>query len=113
MAELRFLLKPGEAVNLFAVSVDPPDKTRSILPKITADGKGDIAYTLLSDPDHATIDRYGLHDARYDGKTFAGIPLPATYVLDRKGRVVWSRVDPDYKKRPTNQEIREALVRVK
>ncbi len=72
-------------------------------------GAADITFPLLSDPDHRTIDAYGLLDPAYKGKKSEGIPHPAIYVIDKKGRVAWTQVEEDYKKRPTNKTIRAAI----
>jgi len=102
-------LKKDENLKLFAISVDPPDVSKELAAKLAADGKGDINFPLLSDPNHQTIDAYGLHDPAYDGDKFAGIPHPAVYVIDKKGKIVWAKVESNYRERPTNDEIRAAL----
>jgi len=109
LAELRNLLRKDENVRLLAISVDRPDLSKELAAKLAADGKGQINFPLLSDPDHRTIDAYGLHDPAYDGEKFAGIPYPAVYVIDKNGVVAWAKVESDYKKRPTNTEIRSAI----
>lgn len=109
MAGLRTLLKKDENVRLFAISVDPPEAGKELAAKLAADGKGEINFPLLSDPNHQTIDAYGLHDPAYDGEKLAGIPHPAVYVIDLKGKIVWAKVESDYRERPTNDEIRTVL----
>jgi peroxiredoxin len=109
LAELRALVKAGEQLRLLAVSVDDHEKSRQLVEKIAADGKGSVNYPLLSDPDHKVIDAYGLHDPAYDGKRFDGIPHPAVYVIDKNGRVAWAKVESDYKVRLSNEDIRAAL----
>ena len=109
MAGLRTLLKKDENVRLFAISVDPPDVSKEFATKLAADGGGEINFPLLSDPEHRTIDAYGLHDPAYDGKQFAGIPHPAVYVIDKNGIVAWVKVESNYRERPRNEEIRAAL----
>lgn len=81
--------------------------------KIAEDGRGPVNYSLLSDPAHRTIDAYGLHDPQYDGGQFAGIPHPAVYLLDNRnaGRVAWVKVEKNYRQRPTNADIRQAIDR--
>lgn len=37
------------------------------------------------------------------------LPVPATYVIGRDGKIAWRHFDPDYKKRASVQEIMEAL----
>lgn len=109
MAGLRTLLKKDENVRLFALSVDPPDVSKELAAKLAADGQGEIGFPLLSDPDHRTIDAYGLHDPSYDGEKLAGIPHPAVYVINKNGIVTWAKVESNYRERPRNEEIRAAL----
>jgi peroxiredoxin len=109
LAGLRTLLKKDENTQLFAISVDPPDVSKEFAAKLAADGRGEINFSLLSDPDHRTIDAYGLHDPAYDGDKFAGIPHPAVYVIDKKGIIAWAKVESNYRERPTNDQIRAAL----
>ena len=111
---MRSLLKPNEAVRLYAISIDPHDKGKELKEKIASDGKGAPSFPLLSDPGHKVIEAYGLRDNRYDGKaygdlSFEGIPKPAVYVLDKQGRVTWVAIEEDYKVRPSNADIRAAL----
>lgn len=112
MAELRTLLKKDENVRLFAISVDSPDASKELAAKIATDGRGVIKFPLLSDPDHRTIDAYGLHDPAYDNDKLAGIPHPAVYVIDKKGVIAWARVETNYRERPTNEQIRAAIDRL-
>lgn len=118
MAGLRSLLKAKEKVALYAVSIDAPDKSKELKVKIAADGKGAVSFPLLSDPGHRVVAAYGLVDRRYDGQSyqginFEGIPISATYIIDKAGRVAWTRFDEDYKQRPPNEAIRAALEALK
>ncbi len=109
MAGLRTLLKKDENLKLFAISIDPPDVSKSFAEKIASDGKGAINFPILSDPEHKTIDAYGLRDPTYEGQKVYGIPHPTVFVIDKQGKVSWARIESDYKQRPTNEEIRAAL----
>lgn len=109
LAELRTLTKTNEQIRLLAVSVDDHETTKKFIDKISSDGNGSVNFTMLSDPDHKVIDSYGLHDPTYDGTKFDGIPHPAVYVIDKAGLVAWSKVESDYKVRPSNADIRTAL----
>ena len=109
MAELRSLLKKDENVKLYAISVDPPDVSKSFAEKIASDGKGAVNFPLLSDPEHKIIDAYGLRDPAYEGQKVYGIPHPAVYVIDKTGKVAWAKIESNYRERPANQEIRAAL----
>lgn len=113
LAELRSLLKPDEDIALFAVSVDTAEKSKGLAAKIAKDGKGEVNFPLLSDPEHKTIDAYGLFDTAYVGESVEGIPHPAIYILDKNRKIVWAKVEADYKIRPTNADIRSELGKLK
>lgn len=61
-------------------------------------------FLFLSDTEHGVINRYGILN-----QSSKGLPHPATYVIDKSGIVRWKSVDVDYRRRPTNQQILEAL----
>lgn len=98
---------------LYAISVDNAEKSKELAAKIAKDGKGEIKFPLLSDPNHQTIDAYGLFDPAYAGEKVEGIPQPAIYILDENRKIVWAKTEPDYRKRPSNKEIRAALDKLK
>jgi peroxiredoxin len=102
-------LRKDEDVKLYAISVDPPDVSREFAQKIASDGKGKVNFPLLSDPDHKIIDAYGLRDPAYEGQKHEGIPHPAVYLIDKNGKVVWAKIESNYRERPANAEIRAAL----
>jgi peroxiredoxin len=107
------LLKPSEKVTLYAISIDSAEQSQELLKKIAKDGKGEVSFPLLSDPNHKTIDAYGLFDPAYVGEKVEGIPHPAVYILDKNRKIVWAKVETDYRKRPTNEEIRAELDKLK
>jgi peroxiredoxin len=109
LAELRSLLTKDDNALLYAVSIDPPAKAKEMAARVAQDGKGEINFPLLSDPQHKTIDAFGVRNPQFDGQEFAGVPHPAVYILDKNGKVAWAKVDEDYRKRPSNEEIRAAL----
>lgn len=109
LADLRSLVQPGENVRLLGVSIDPPETTKAFAEKIGNDGKGPVSFPILSDPGHKVIDMFGIRNVEHDGERFEGIPYPAVYVVDGNGVITWAVVEFDYKKRPTNDEIRAAL----
>lgn len=90
-------------VELLALAIDSRDLLQKMADKIAADGaKPD--FTFLSDPGHRVIDRYGLLNPNGQGW-----PHPTTYVIDRQGVVRWKFTEVNYKIRPTNQMILDAL----
>lgn len=113
LADLRGLVKDAEKTRLFALSVDAAEASNDLIKKIEKDGKGKINYSFLSDTNAKTIDAYGLRDSRYAGEKVDGIPYPTVYVIGSDRRVVWAKLEKDYKNRPTNQEIRAAIDGVK
>lgn len=94
---------------MYAITIDPADKSIVMAGKVAKDGKGELNFPLLSDPGHKTIDAYGLYDTAYAGKGFDGIPHPAIYLLNKDRKVIWAKVEADYRKRPTNDEIRTEI----
>ena len=40
------------------------------------------------------------------------LPLPARYIIDRQGKLVYARTDPDYTRRPEPNETLDALARL-
>lgn len=50
------------------------------------------------------IDRYGLLNPEAKGW-----PHPATYVIDKEGVVRWKFIEVDYTKRPSNEQIVQAV----
>ncbi len=109
LEDLRGLLNGQEGVEMFAISVDPAEKSRGLISKIEKDGKGKVNFRLLSDPDGKTINAFGVYDTSYAGKGFDGIPRASVFVIDKDGKVVWARIETDYKQRPTLDEIRAGI----
>lgn len=89
--------------------MDPPDAGRNLADKIASDGNGKVSFPLLSDPGHKIIDEYGLRDPAYKDQKVDGIPHPAVYIINKDGKVSWAKIESDYRKRPTNDELRAAL----
>ncbi|MBI3245709.1 MAG: redoxin domain-containing protein [Deltaproteobacteria bacterium] len=106
LVELKSLLNEQSHHNthLVAASIDAHDESRKLVELLEKEGGGKVDFPLLEDRDHKVIDRYGLLNPK--GK---GWPHPATYVIDQQGVVRWKFVEVDYKIRPTNAAILEAL----
>lgn len=94
---------------ILAVSAEDGERQRRMVDRVREEYGVDLreGVTLLSDPDHAVIDRYGILNA--DASPDRPIPHPTTLVLDREGVVRWRFTEVDYRVRPTNQDILEAL----
>jgi peroxiredoxin len=87
-----------------AVSPDPLDKIKNIIPVVTSRTGGPFLVTLLSDAQHKVIDLYGL---RNEETTEEGsiLPYPTTYVIDTAGKVRWKFTEKNQAVRPTNAAI--------
>ena len=105
---------------IVAVSPDSVEKIRESLKKY------DLSYLLVSDSDAAAAKAFGLafkvDDATFakmkkdygidleahSGKDHHILPVPAAFVLDKKGRIHFSYVNPDYKVRVDPQALLKA-----
>lgn len=67
------------------------------------------AYDVLFRPDsvsrfmYNTILRANLSEAHSDNSE--QLPIPATFIISKDGKVVWRHFDPDYKKRSSIKDI--------
>lgn len=91
-------------VQILAVSIDSHEDSKRLARELSRRFGGEFDYPLLEDKGHKVINRYGLLNP--DGR---GWPHPTTYVIDKQGIVHWRYVEIDYTKRPTNEQILEAL----
>jgi len=90
---------------LLAVAIDAREELQKMVDRVAAENDGRKPdFPFLSDPGHRVIDRYGLLNP--GGR---GWPHPTTYVIDRAGVVRWKFTEVNYKIRPTNAMILEAL----
>jgi len=96
-----------EKVQILTVSIDSHEDSKKFVQKLKEKFAGDLDFPILEDKDHRVIDRYGILNP--DGK---GWPHPATYVIDKQGVVRWKFIEVDYKKRPANEQILEALRKI-
>jgi alkyl hydroperoxide reductase subunit AhpC len=102
---LKTLLTPQEnrRVQILTVSTDTHAESKQFGKKLKA-FPGNFDFPMLEDRDHKVIDRYGILNP--EGK---GWPHPATYLIDKAGVVRWRFITTNYTKRPTNEQILEAL----
>ena len=78
-------------IKILGVSVDSEASHK----KFTAKYK--LPFTLLSDPDHAIADTYGVYgEKKFMGRTYMGVKR-ITFLIDEKGRIkkVFEKVKPD------------------
>lgn len=83
---------------VLAVSVDEPETTKEKL------GEQGFTFPLLADPDLATIDAYGVrHPSGGMGGT--DVARPATFVIDRDGKIAWRDLSDNWRKRPRAEQV--------
>ncbi len=90
MSELRGLgviheelAKRGGGV--IAISVDTPEESKRVVER------NKLPFPILSDPDLAVIDAYGLRHAG-GGPDGGDIAIPAHFLIGAEGRIRWKRV---------------------
>jgi len=110
--------------NLVAISVENPDNSLNVAKK------NELDFTVLSDPNLTLARKFGivyqmpketdelyksrgLDIAKHNAMEKAELPLSATYVVNRKGEIVYSFLEADYKKRAEPQTIIETLLMIK
>jgi len=109
LAGLRELARAYPEVKIYAISPDSTDEGKKFAQLLASDHRGEVTFPLLSDPLSRVIDRYALRDEAYAKKKEDGIPHPAVFVLDAKGRIRWMKVETDFRERPSNADIAAAL----
>ncbi len=92
---------------ILAVSVDTVEAQQMMIDRISMEDGIIPDYPLLSDPDHAVIDRYGLFNP--DESRRRPVPHPTTLVIDMEGVVRWKFVEINYKIRPELADILAAV----
>lgn len=79
-----------------------------ILAKFSKGSK--ISYTLLSDPNSAVINAFGLRNVEVAGnKRFDGIPHPAIFIIGADGVVLDKLYEESYRKRPHTDVVLKAV----
>ena len=81
---------------IIGISPDQPEKLAKF------DAKYSLGFTLLSDPEHAIAEKYGVWGEKKNyGKVYMGI-IRSAFLIDEKGKLeqVWYKISP--KDTPTN-----------
>ncbi len=87
---------------MWAVSIDPPEKLEEMRKNLG------LTFVTLMDPGGETIKRYGIVN-RAQGE----IPHPTALVIDTQGVIRFLRVDEDYRRRPSNEDLLQQLREVR
>lgn len=70
-----------------------------------------IAYQLKPEVAVKYQNSFGLH--QYNGDKSNELPIPATYIIDKSGKIVYAFVDEDYTKRANPEELLKILEKIK
>ena len=92
------------------MSIDAREQLEQMIERVAETDGRVLEFPLLSDPDHAVIARYGL--LNQSDPQARPIPHPTVFVIDRSGVVRWKFIEIDYRIRPTNEDVLEALAEV-
>lgn len=106
----------GKGATLWAIT---PEKQENIT-KTVAKTKADFpilhdlelkimqAYKVAFPVEQKTIDQYKkfkIDLTEVNGENGANLPVPAVYIIDEKGKIIYRYFDKDYRKRPSVKEI--------
>ncbi len=115
---LSLLTSKGAAV--LAVTPEKPENISKTIEKTNAsysilfdDGlKIMNSYKVSFQVDTTTITRYkkyGVDLTVVNGENGANLPIPAVYIIDKNGKIIYRYFDADYRKRPSVKEIARHL----
>lgn len=117
---LKMIEQSGARV--IAVSPEKPE----YLDKMAT--KSEAEFTLLYDEDYKIAEAYDVNFNPSSMQLFTynvilrgnlknthsdesqRLPIPATYIIDSNGKIIWRQFDHDYKKRSSVKEILDALM---
>ena len=106
--------------NLVAITPETPDNS------LTTSEKNELSFSVLTDKDNvyakelglviqlpedliAIYNQFGINVEKHNGNTDNELPMPATFVVDTNGKVVYSFINEDYTKRGDVEDILTAL----
>ena len=109
---------------LVAISPETPDNSMTLIERqkleydVLSDAENRVARVFglvfeLPESVRPVYDRLGISLPAFNGDESFELPVPATYVINRDGRIRWSHVDADYTKRAEPAQILAALKQVR
>ena len=108
--------------NIQIIAISPEKKKNALKMK----EKNNLEFEVLSDKNHKmlrelnlvfklkdeTVEKYigyGIDLEESQGNTKNELPIPATYLIDKKRKIIYSFIDFDYKKRASVEDILAAV----
>lgn len=123
--QLQEKLPEFKSLNASLVALTPelPDHSLSTQEKnklefeVLTDLNNEVArlYGVVFKLDDKTAQRYeqALHLSSRNGTNSSELPVPATYVIDKKGNIRYAYVNPDYKERANPEVIIQELRKIR
>ena len=68
-----------------------------------------LAFRLSADLEKLYTDVLKIDLVRFNGDESWELPIPATFVIDGEGTIVYASADPDYTRRPEPSEVLAAI----
>lgn len=110
----------AKGATLIAVTPEKPEnisktieKTKASYPVLFDDGlKIMKSYDVAFAVDPKVIEKYkgyGIDFSEVNGNNGAQLPVPAVYIINKKGEIIYKFFDTDYRKRPAVKEILDHL----
>jgi peroxiredoxin len=113
-----------KGATLIAISPEKPDLTA-----VAAENKK-LEFPILTDKDNkfakkiglvfgvpaelkAVYKKFGIDLEESQGNSDWNLPMPATYVVSKKGKIIYAFVDADYTLRATAEDVLNALAKTK
>jgi len=91
-------------LTLVSISYDNPDVLSGFTEQF------DIGFSLLSDPESAVIDAFGIrNEDQKPGSAGDGIPHPGIMIFNNKGELTAKFAEKSYRKRPKIDEVLAAF----
>ncbi|GIJ97691.1 hypothetical protein CAPN001_22600 [Capnocytophaga stomatis] len=123
--QLQEKLPEFKSLNASLVALTPelPDHSLSTQEKnklefeVLTDLNNEVArlYGVVFKLDDKTAQRYeqALHLSSRNGTNSSELPVPATYIIDKKGKIRYAFVNPDYKERANPEVIIQELRKIR
>jgi peroxiredoxin len=93
-------------VELFAVSVDPPEASEALRRRLEAD------FTFLCDTEGQVLDLLGIRHRSARMEDGGDIAYPTQVLVDKDGTVRWTYSSSNYRVRATPDEVFAAIDRL-